>query len=150
MLKTINFLTVFLMAVNLFGKTSLDDGLIFHFDFSKAAAKKTVADSTGKFKCFSDKHTFALQNKGLRIAPDADFAIPMPKKMNGKKMSFSLWLVTYGKKNNVIFFKGLHPYTIEYALMLDRKLPMFCYKNKPGQDFWKGVFCVKHAYPQKS
>ncbi|MBE6394089.1 MAG: hypothetical protein E7044_08570 [Lentisphaerae bacterium] len=150
MLKTMNFLTVFLMAVNLSGRTSLDDGLIFHFDFSKAAAKKTVADSTGKFKCFSDKHTFALQNKGLRIAPDADFTIPMPQKMNGKKMSFSLWLVTDGKKSNVIFFKGLHPYTIEYALMLDRKLPMFCYKNKPGQDFWKGVFCVKHAFPQKS
>ena len=29
MLKTINFLTVFLMAVNLSGRTSLDDGLIF-------------------------------------------------------------------------------------------------------------------------
>ena len=109
MLKTINFLTVFLMAVNLSGRTSLDDGLIFHFDFSKAAAKKTVADSTGKFKCFSDKHMFALQDKGLRIAPEADFTIPMPKKMNGKKMSFSLWLVTDGKKKQRDFFQGTSP-----------------------------------------
>ena len=66
MLKTIKFLTVFLMTVNLFGKTSLADGLIFHFDFSKSAGKKSVADLTGKFKCFADKHMFCSLRREIQ------------------------------------------------------------------------------------
>ena len=105
-------ITIFIILssvyVNLYGKESLTDGLLFHFDFLKAEGKRVIADQTGKFKCLSEGYDFHLQNGGLRIAPEAKIAVPMPKKMNGKQMSFSLWLITDGKTKNVIFFKGLH------------------------------------------
>lgn len=149
MKKFISFY-ILLLCIALSGVNSAPGNLRFHFDFAKAGGKKSISDLTGRFKCLSDGYNFYLEKGGLRIAPEVRLSVPMPEKMNGKQMSFSLWLVSDGKKSNVIFFKGLHPYAIEYALMLDRRLPLFCYKNKPGQNYWKGVHSVKHIYPDNS
>ena len=116
--------------------------MVFHFDFSQAEGKKEIPDKTGRFRCCSEAYKFHTENGALRVAPDAKLTVPMEKKNDGTAMSFCAWLVTNGKGSNVVFFKGLHPYAVEYALMLNGTVPEFCYKNQPGQNFWKGVHCT--------
>lgn len=136
MKKLLTLSVLCLSALSLYGE------MLFHFDFSKANGKKEISDRTGKFRCISEGYDFYIQNSALRIAPDAKITVPMKKKSDGKTMSFCSWVLTGGKGNNVIFFKGLHPFAVEYALMLNGAVPEFCYKNLPGQNFWKGVHCI--------
>ena len=123
------------------------NGLVFHFDFSKADGQSSLIDATGRVTAQVNRGSFVVQHGGLRIANGAQVFIPanqLPSMTD--ELTVCAWVMKgYFAGTHPILFKGEHPAPLQFLFSVGGSSPAFVYKNESEQKSWKGISLLGSA-----